>query len=283
MSKHKNVLVLGATGTTGSEVVRAAVEAGANVRAATRNPAGASFEGAEAVAFDPDAPETWGPALEGVDALYFMMPSYRPDEIEVGNAILDAAVEAGVKRIVKLSAAGVDAMPESAHFKLDQAVQESGVEWNLLRPTFFIDNFVTFYGEMIASEGVIALPAGDGRTGFIAASDIGDVGALALLGEETGQIWTLTGKESLTHTEVAEILTDVLDREVRFVDITPEQHIEGMKAGGMPPLGVEILSTLYGYVREGYTAELSPAVADLLGREPVTFREWAEENRGAWS
>lgn len=284
MSNITNVLVLGSTGTTGREVVRALVERGAAVRAATRNPSTAtSPTGVEVVQFDPDNADTWPVAFEGIDALYFVLPAFRADEAELGRRIIAAAVDAGVQRIVKLSAAGVDAMPQSGHLQLERAIEASGVDYVHLRPTFFVDNFVNFYGHGVANDGVIALPADDGKTSFIAASDIGDVAAEALLGSATGETWTLTGDESLTHADVAAILSEVLDREVRYANITPEQHIEGMKAHGMPPVGQQVMSALYGFVRAGYTADISPTVEQVLGRKPVTVREWATKHRAAWA
>ncbi len=281
MTKH--ILVLGSTGTTGRETVRALLARGARVRAATRDPAKHTLAGAELVAFSYDDRSTWAPAFEGIDAVYLVIPGFRPDEVQVGAALIDAAQQAGVKRLVKLSAMGVEHNPESGHRQVEQLIEGSGLQWVHLRPTFFMDNFVSFYGEGIRSEGAIALPAGAGRTGFVAASDIGDAAAEALLGGVTGEAWELTGPESLDHGQVADILTDVVGKPVQFVDIAPQAHIEGMKQWGMPELAVATMSGLYQAVRAGQTAAVTPTVGAVTGHPPVRFREWAKSHAEAWS
>lgn len=279
----RTVLVLTATGTTGSATVAALLRAGATVRAATRDPAGAAFPaGATPVAWSFDDPSTWAPALAGVDALYLACPGWLPDEVEVADAILDAARAAGVTRVVKLSAAGVENNPASSHRRVEVLIEGSGLAWVHLRPTFFAENFIESYGGPIRSEGAIYLPAGGGRTGFIAASDIGEAAAVALLGEQSGEAWTLTGPESLDHAEVAAILTEVLGRPIRYVDIPPEAFAAALRQHGVSELGVSVMDGLYGMVRAGWTAELSPDVERVTGRTPTRFRDWAAAHAGAW-
>jgi uncharacterized protein YbjT (DUF2867 family) len=279
----RTVLVLASTGTTGREVVRALQQRGATVRAATRSPAAASFpEAVTLVPFDLEDARTWGPALAGVDAVYFALPAFRPDEVELGTAILAAAVEAGVSRVVKLSAMGVDANPESGHRRLELAIEATGLPYVHLRPTFFMDNFVNFWGAGIAQAGVIALPAADGRSGFVAAADIGDAAAEALLGDAAGEVWTLTGPESLNHDEIAARIGAVLGREVRYVDVTPEDFAATLASHGTPPLGVQMMGMLYEMVRAGWTAPLSDDLAAHLDRAPTRFDDWAADHAAAW-
>ncbi len=279
----RTVLVLTATGTTGSYTVQALLAAGATVRAATRDPKSARLpEGAQAVAWSFDDPSTWGPALDGVDALYLAQPPFRPDEAELGVAIVAAAKAAGVKRIVKLSAAGVENIPASGHRVIELAIEGSGLDWVHLRPSFFHENFIEFYGHGIQTDGVIYLPAGQGRTGFVAARDIGEVAAAALLGDQTGEAWVLTGPESLDHDEVAARIGAAIGRPVRFVDIPPQSFADGLRAYGTSEQGVAIMSSLYDAVRAGYTAGLSPDVERVLGRPATSVGDWAQEHAAAW-
>lgn len=280
----RTILVLTATGTTGSATVQALVRRGATVRAATRDPSRANFpEGVTAVTWSFDDPSTWAPALAGVDALYLGAPPFRADEAQVGAAIVEAAKAAGVRRIVKLSASGVENNPASDHRKVELAIEASGLEYVHLRPTFFDENFIEFYGGGIKSDGAIYLPAGKGKTGFIAAADIGEVAAVALLGDATGEGWTLTGPESLDHDEVAALLTEALGRPIRFVDITPEAFAASLRSYGSSEVAVATMSALYEYVRNGWTAGLSPDVERVLGRKPIAFLEWARAHASAWS
>lgn len=280
----RTVLVLTATGTTGSATVHALVRRGATVRAATRDPGRASIPaGATAVAWSYDDRATWTPALDGVDALFLVIPPFRADEAELGAAIIDAARAAGVRRIVKLSAAGVENSPESGHRRIELAVEASGLEWVHLRPSFFNENFIESHGAGIKNDGAIYLPAGKGKTGFISAADIGEVAAAALLGDKTGEAWTLTGPESLDHDEVAEIFTRELGRPIRFVDVPPDAFAATLRSYGADDVTVETLGGLYGFVRAGWTGGLSDDVERALGRKPQTFADWVRANVSAWS
>ncbi len=280
---NATILVLTATGTTGSATVAALHRRGASVRAATRDPSKASFpEGVEAVRWDYDAPETWAPALAGVDALYFANPAFRADEVALGQAILAAAKAAGVRRIVKLSAIGVENSPESGHRQVELAIEASGLQWVHLRPNFFFENFIEFYGGSIAQEGAIYLPAGEGRTSFVGAADIGEAAATALLGAAHGEAWTLTGGEALDHAEVAMALSGVLGRPIRYIDIPPAAFEEALRGYGSGEVAVQTMSALYGFVRAGWTGGVAPDLARVLGRAPQTFAAWAAQNPGAW-
>lgn len=279
----RTVLVLTATGTTGSATVAALARTGATIRGATRDPSKAVFPaGVTAVAWSYDDATTWGPALAGVDALYLAIPPFRADEVEVDTAIVAAAKAAGVKRIVKLSAAGVENAPESSHRRVELVVEASGVEWVHLRPSFFQENFIEFYGGSIKGDGAIYLPAGKGKTGFVAGADVGAVAAAALLGDVSGEAWTLTGPESLDHDEVAAILSDVLGRPVAFVDVTTDAFAETLRGYGSGEVAVATMSWLYGMVRAGWTGGLSTDVERVLGRPAISLREWATANVGAW-
>ncbi len=286
------VLVLTATGTTGASALNAllrtpAGQAAPDIRAATRDPSKAAFPaGVTPVAFSLEDRATWAAALAGVDALYLCMPPFRTDEVETGKALIDAAKAAGVKKIVKLSAVGVEHAPESGHRQLEVYIEASGLDWVHLRPTFFHENFLNFYGASIKSDGAIYLPAGQGRSPFVAAADIGAAAAVALTGSATGEAWTLTGPESLDHDQVAAAITAALapvnGRTVRYVDVPREAHIAGMESWGMPPLAVATMSGLYDMVRAGMLGHRSPDLARVTGSEGITFAAWAEQNRGEW-
>ncbi len=280
----RTVLVLAATGTTGRATVQSLLGRGARVRAGTRTPATAGFPAeVEVVAFSYDDRSTWAPAFAGVEALYLAVPPFRPDEVALGRDLVAAAKSAGVRRIVKLSAAGVENAPESGHRQVEVLVEASGLAWVHLRPSFFHENFVEFYGATIRADGAIYLPAGAGRTGFIAASDIGAAAAVALLGDVTGEAWTLTGPESLDHAQVAAAIEGVLGRPVRYVDVSPEDHVAGMRSHGMPEEAVHTMSWLYGMVRAGYTGGLSGDLARATGSEGVRFVDWAKANAAHWA
>ncbi len=279
----RTILVLTATGTVGGATVTALRARGAAVRAATRDPGAQPWPaGVEAVRWSYDDRSTWTAALQGVDTLFLAIPAFRPDEAEEGRAILAAAQAAGVRRVVKLSAAGVEGNPESGHRQVEVAIEGSGLEYVLLRPTFFAENFVEFYGAPIKAEGAIYLPAGAGKTAFVAAADIGAAAAAALLGEQTGEAWVITGPEALDHDEVASVLSAALDKPVQYHDISPDLFEASLREHGAGEVAVATMSALYGYVRAGWTATVSPDVERVTGRPPQRFADWAQANAGAW-
>lgn len=279
----RTVLVLTATGTTGRATVNALLRRGAQVRAATRDPQAAQLPaGVEKVAFSYDDRSTWPAAFAGVDAVYLAYPSFREDEVELGQALVQAAKAAGLKKIVKLSAIGVENNPSSGHRQVELAIEASGLDWVHLHPNFFHENLIEFYGAGIKDAGGIFLPAGDGRTSFIAAEDIGEAAAVALLGEQTGEFWTLTGPESLDHAEVAQALSATLGRTITYHDVSVDEHIQGARQLGMPELGVQTMSALYGFVRAGWVGGLSPDLERATGQRGKTLRDWVNEHRTAW-
>lgn len=279
----RTVLVLTATGTTGSATVAALLARGATVRGATRDPGAHRFPaGVTAVRWSYDDPSTWPAALAGVDALYLALPPFRADEVAVATAILAAAKAAGVRRIVKLSAAGVENAPQSGHRQVELAVEASGLAWVHLRPSFFHENFIEFYGSTVTSDGAIYLPAGTGKTGFVAAADIGEAAAVALLGDVSGEAWTLTGPESLDHHEVAAAIGAALGKPVRYVDVPESAFADGLRAHTGNEVAVATMTWLYGMVRAGWTGALSPDLARVTGRPPLAFAEWAKAHAAAW-
>lgn len=200
----------------------------------------------------------------------------------MGAAILEAAKKAGVKRVVKLSAIGVENDPTSGHRRVELAIEASGLSWVHLRPSFFHENFVEFYGGGIKADGAIYLPAGTGKTGFVAAADIGEVAAAALLSDESGVAYTLTGPESLDHDEVAAAVGAALGRPVRYVEITPEAFADTLRSYGSNETAVATMSALYGFVRAGWTGTVTGDVEKVLGRRPLPFAAWAKEHAAAW-
>ncbi|TNE89600.1 MAG: SDR family oxidoreductase [Deltaproteobacteria bacterium] len=275
------VLVLASTGTTGTATVRHLLAAGATVRGATRDPSRAPKDTVPTL-FDWDDRGTWGPALDGVDAVYLVNPAYRPDEVALATALVDAAKAAGVRKIVKLSAMGVEHFPESTHRQVELYIENSGLQWVHLRPTFFMENFATFYGGPIKAEGAIYLPAGDGKTPFIASTDIGASAAKALLGDDSGEAWTLTGPELLDHAEVAEKLTDALGKPVRYIDVPEQGWASSLQEAGMPPLAIDVLVGLYQGVRAHAFEQVTDTVPAVLGRSPVGFDQWSRDHKDAW-
>lgn len=283
------ILITGATGTTGREVVGELRRLGARgVRALVRDPSRADFireAGFEAVAGDFERPETLGPALEGVERALLLTPP-TPDTVTHQREFITAAAAAGVRHVVKLSAVGADSdAPEGFgkwHGQSENLLKSSGLDWTILRPNFFMQNLLGQAGQ-IASTGSIFQPVGDARASFIDARDIAAVAARTLAEEgHEGQTYVLTGPEALSYHEVAAKLSEATGRSINYVPISPEQFRAGALGAGLPEWLVSALERLNELFAAGHAAGVTDAVRRVGQTEPTTFDQFARDHAEAF-
>lgn len=272
-----NILILGGTGTTGRRIARRLQAAGRPVRTASRTSGD--------VPFDLDDPATWGPALDGVTAVYVMEPNLGADVDDQARIprFVTEAVTAGARRLVLLSAHGVGEAPESHPLKVaEQAVRGSGVGWTILRPGWFSQNFSESFWLRGVLDGTLSLPVGDGRTPFIDAEDIADVAAAALTEDRhSGQVYPLTGPRAISFGDATDLIGKATGRTVRHVDIAPEVFVERSVAGGVPADVARLLAGLLLSIRDGEGAGLADGVERALGRPPRAFEDFVTETAAA--
>jgi uncharacterized protein YbjT (DUF2867 family) len=282
----KTILVTGATGTVGSDVLRGlAGRADVQVRAAVRDKeksAALAGPNVELVWFDYTKPESLHPACRGVDAI-FMVPPFSPDGVAQSLEFLAAASESGVKHVVKLSVIhSLSGMTVGQwHGAIDEALKKSGMAWTLLLPGGFMQNFVE--GSAPRPDGNLYLPVGNAKSAFIDTRDIAAIAVKALTepGHE-GKEYTLTGPEDLSYTEAAAIMSEVSGRQIRFVDVPPEAARQGMLAAHMPEWMVDIILEINAWAKESKGGEITTTVKDVLGRPAHTFREFARDYADRW-
>ncbi|MBY8872450.1 NAD(P)H-binding protein [Micromonospora sp. PLK6-60] len=280
------ILVTGATGTIGGEVVQLLTGRGEPVRAMTRNPARATLPaGVEVVRGDFDDPESLAKAATGVEAL-FLLDAPGPWIAQHDRAMLAAARAAGVRRVVKLSAIGTGEQAAKVgdwHLPGEQELGSSDAEWTVLRPSSFASNALRWAPAIRAGQP-IPNPNGTGMQGIVDPRDVAEVAVRTLLSEEhVGQVLTLTGPELLSVPELAVRLGEVLGRTVATVDVSLDAYRERMLAGGLDPVFVEIAVNGAKLVEEGGNAQLTDEVAQVLGRPPRTFAVWAYDHRDAFA
>jgi uncharacterized protein YbjT (DUF2867 family) len=273
------ILVTGSTGTIGKEVVRALLSRGFAVRLGLRDPSRAVPRGATAVRLDWADATSFEGALAGVDRVFLLTPFIEDFETPA-RAFVAAAARAGVTFLVKLSAAAVaEDAPFSAarqHAHLEKAVTTSGSSWALLRPTFFMDNVFTFQREVVVASNEFHGASGGQPVAYVSSRDVGEVAA-AVLADPTrhsGRTYELTGAP-LRDAEVAAALSLAAGRPIRYVDHTVEEHRASLVASGAPGWVVEAMNALEGVKRQGWASTPSSAVAELLGRPPETFTDFA--------
>ncbi len=271
------ILVTGAGGTVGSEVLKALVARGAPVRAGYRTRTPPLPAGVEAVALDYDRPETIRPALKDVETLFLLS-----NTVEVEKKIVDEVKKSRVKRIVKLSVLG--AAEEGFifarwHRAVEKYIEASGLPWTFLRPNGFMQNVVTYMSGTIRSQSAIYSSAGSGAVSHVDVRDLGAAGAavLAESGHE-GQAYDLTGPAALTYPQLADTLSRVLGRPIRYVPISPEQYRQGALAAGTPEAYADALVDLNRYYAEGKMSEVTPTLRLLSGRDPTPFEQYARDH-----
>jgi uncharacterized protein YbjT (DUF2867 family) len=278
------ILVTGATGTVGREVVGELQRLGASgVRALVRDPARATFireAGFETIEGDFDKPETLDSALEGVATALLLTPP-SPHTVAHQSAFIESAKRAGVRRVVKLSAVGADAgAPEGFgkwHGQTEELLKSSGLGWTILRPNFFMQNLLG-QAQTVAAKGQIYQVGGDARASLIDARDIAVVAARTLADEgHEGKLYTLTGPESLSYADVAAKLSEATGRQVAYVPLTPEQFREGALAQGLPEWLVSALERLNELFVSGDAEAVTDDVRRVGGSEPKTFDEFARD------
>ena len=284
-TSRRMILVTGATGTVGREVVSQLLAAGQPVRALTRHPDRARLDPrVDVVRGDLERPETLAEAVKGVDRVFSLAVGPRLGEQEAGLA--EAARGAGVRHIVKLSVLGAGENTRrgvvSWHSAGERAIRRIGVPWTFVQPGTFMSNSL-FWADSIRREGRVYSNFGDGRTAPIHPSDIAAAAVLALTtpGHE-GKAWPLTGPEALSTGEQVRLLAAALGRPIEFVPISDEVARAGMEQAGMPAYLIEALLPFAAVVRSGKAGDVLPTVEQLTGRPALRFAEWARENAGAF-
>ncbi len=277
------ILITGATGTVGKELLKLLARPEAPVRVLLRDHGKASsvsFPGTAMIAGDLAVPDTLTAAFDGVDKAFLLTPPVENQLLLEANFV-DAAARAGVKRIVKLSALGA-ALDSPArllrnHAESERRIHESGLDYTFLRPNQYMQNFLGFRPTII-DKGEFYAPMGNGRIGLVDVRDVAAVAAEVL--EEhghDGKIYDVTGPEALTYGDVAERFTYALGKPVTYVDVPPEAVRDAMLRNNMDPWLVEALLELYAWWKFDGAAEIADTVPHVARRDAITFAQFAHE------
>ena len=279
------ILVTGATGLNGKELLRVLSASGVAVRALVRNPAKAeaiaALPNVEIVQGDMAHPETLATGLRGVDRA-MLISSSDPMMLDVQTNFIDAAKKAGVKHVVKLS--GIMPELDSAfrfarmHGEIEKRLEASGMAFTHLRAGEFMPAYFRQVPN-ITAKGAMFLPMEDARIASIDVGDIAEIAAKVLTGAgHEGKTYPLTGPQALTMTEVAEKLSAATGKTIRYVNVPPEAARQAQIAAGMPPYLADALFELFAERRNGKEAKVWPDAERLLDRRPASFDEFAKRN-----
>lgn len=278
------ILVTGATGTVGSEVVRLLAARGERVRAMTREPSKVeALPGVEAVRADFGDHGSLAEAARGAERL-FLLTAPGPWVVQHDEAMLKAARAAGVRKVVKVSAIGTgEDKAGDWHLPGERALREGEMAWTVLRPSSFASNSLSWAPQVRAGEQIPNV-FGNGTQGVIDPRDVAEVAVRVLTSDgHEGSALTLTGPELVGVRDMAEVLGKELGRTVETVDVPLPVYREQLTAAGLDPGFVEIAVGGAKLVTEGGNARLTGAVEQVLGRPPRTFATWAHDHRAAFA
>jgi uncharacterized protein YbjT (DUF2867 family) len=281
------IAVVGATGNTGRAVVNELKRLGQNPVCVVRNPEkarevlGPDAKTAVAELTDRAALEK---ALQGVQSV-FVVTGHNPGMVEQQNNVLDAAMKAGAKYLVRVSGGRAVVVPDSesvigrSHYAIEERLRDSGIGWVILRPGLFMQNVFT-QAAAIKNDSKMVLPFPKNLP--VALTDVRDTGAIGarILIDPTshaGKTYEFTGKLT-NYGEFADVLSQVLGRTITYVGVTPEQAEQAMKSRGMPDWLVQHLFTIAKLGAKGaFSNESTGPIREIAKREPITTRRFVED------
>ncbi|MDF2695858.1 MAG: NmrA family protein, partial [Labilithrix sp.] len=270
------ILVIGATGTVGGALVRRLASKNVPFRALVRSETKGMALGCPYVVGDLDDARSLARALSGVSRV-FLNGAPGAEMGRQQKAAIDAAREAGVAHVVKLSTRGADTsspmITPRMHAEIEAYLKASGLAWTILQPGFFMQNFFR-HADGIKEEGKFFGAFGQGRIAFLDVEDIAKTAAIALTEDSyAGKTLVLTGPELMTHAEAAGCFTEKLGHRVEYIDLPVEQIVGFMIKGGTPPEFARGLGAMMSAMAAGGAAYTSSTVQDVTGERPRTFAD----------
>lgn len=269
-----NILVIGGTGKTGRRVAERLEAIGMQVRIGSRS---------VDPPFDWQNPETWAAALDGMDKVYI---TFQPDLAVPGarqaiDGLTSQAVKAGIKKMVLLSGRG-----EKEAELCEQVVMNAGVDWTIVRASWFNQNFSeSFFLDPIL-EGQVALPRAEALVPYVDADDIADVVVAALLGDtHTGRTFELTGPRQLTFKQVADEISKATGRDIGFHSVTMDAYVKMLREYQVPEDYIWLINYLFTEVLVDRNSSITDDIQKVLGRPAKDFADYARETAmaGIWN
>ena len=291
------ILVTGATGTVGNEVVKQLVSSSDHnnivIRAAVHSQDKADNfkiygKSVETVNMDYNKPETIADALNHVDKL-FLLTLPAPDMAVYSNLLEEIREYNGnINHIVKLSSmaaaaeeTGLGTTIGRIHREEEKIIEESKIPFTFLRPPAFMQNFITQFGYTIRTQDAFYVPAGDAKISFIDVRDIAAVSVKALTSNDNqqyiGKAYMITAQEAISYRQAAEILSKQVGRRISYIDIPEEDARKAMKQNGMNDWLIDAIMEFYTIIKAGHASKTTNEVEQIIGRKPISFNQFAKD------
>lgn len=282
------ILVTGASGNVGSQVLRAVMRSGQPVAALYRAQADAerARSGVKTVIADFADAGAMERALEGVDKV-FLVCAPIPQLVELESKAIAACKKAGVRYLVLNSAMGAGTFNSSFprwHAQVEETLKQSGIPYTIIRPNTFMQNLINYNAATIRSQGAFYASMGKSRVSFIDTRDIGEfVAKLFANAGHQGKTYELNGTEALTYDEVAQQISRATGRTVRYIDIPVTRQKQSLQELGMPEWQVEALLELQRYYLEGGGGDVDDLPKQVMGREPKRLAQFCRNSLASLS
>lgn len=279
------ILITGATGNVGSQVL-IRLPADADIRAGLVTPNSPDRPLARDVTrveFDFARPETFRPALEGVEKLFLLRPPTLADVNRYFVPVIQAAEAEGVRHVVFLSLLGAENNRIVPHAKIEKLLTASPLQWTFLRAGFFMQNLNTTHRAEIRDRDEIFIPAGNGTTSFTDVRDIAAAAAIALTEPcHENKAYPITGAQALTYTQVADMLTEELGRKIRYANPSLARFALRQLIKGSTLSYAVITTAIYATARYGKAGGMTDDFKRLTGRDPISIRQYIADYRASW-
>lgn len=275
-----NILVIGSGGNIGTPLVQGLIDQGIRPTLGVRDTQKAQDKWGDQVIivpFDYEDSSTFAAAVAGQEAIFFI--AGHADPVPSVQSLLSSAKSAGVKRIIFSSGRTTGDVVGKPLNDVENLVRSCDLEWTILRPGWFMQNFVNWLGGTIRAESKLFLPAAEAKTAFIDVRDIADVAIKCLLGDgHHGKLYNLTSDEAFSHAEVCAFISQATGRQVEYIAQDRADYIKTITARGWTDGAANYTADLYKYVLSGKEEEISEDVANVLGKAPRRLADFIQEH-----
>jgi len=281
------ILVTGATGKVGSELIKVLQARKATFQALAHSDGSAqklTEQGITVKRGSLDQPQAIRAALQGIETVFLLSPS-AVEQAQIENSVIDLAKQAGTSRVVKLSVydASYPNPALAGHGAVEAHLKASGLVYTILQPNYFMQNFIVNDAPTISQNSAIFAPTGDAKLSFVDVRDIAEVAAIVLT--EPGhdnQTYEITGSAAYSFAEVTALLTRSLGKPIQHIDLPSDAYRDALLKAGLADWYADLLQQLFAYYHDGHAARISPDIQRVTGHTAHTLSAFFDEHKTAF-